>query len=63
MVFAAMTVACIEPLTLEPDIEGVITAFEVEGQTRSSVNRATRTVNIEVVATVYMHKHTYKHSL
>ncbi len=38
----------IEQLELAPDIEGIITAFEVEGQTRSQINVATRTVSIEV---------------
>ncbi len=48
MVAAVFAVSCIEPLELAPDIVGEITAFEVEGQIRSSVNAATRTVSIEV---------------
>jgi hypothetical protein len=48
-VIAALVLAsCIEPLKPDPDIAGVITAFEVEGQERSSINAATRTVNIQL---------------
>jgi hypothetical protein len=43
-----LAVSCIEPLELTPDIAGDILAFEVEGQTRSSVNTAARTVTLEV---------------
>lgn len=41
-------VGCIEPISLKPDIKGDIVAFEVEGQTRGSVNAGARTVNVEV---------------
>jgi hypothetical protein len=41
--------SCIEPIELIPDIEGAITALEVEGQTRTpSINPATRTIHIEL---------------
>ncbi|MDR2894927.1 MAG: PCMD domain-containing protein [Alistipes sp.] len=46
-VVAAAT-SCIDPIELTPDIAGEITVFEVEGQIRSSVNLATRTVAIEL---------------
>ncbi len=50
---AACLASCIEPLELTPDIAGDITAFEVEGQTRTpSINTATRTINVEVGETV-----------
>ncbi len=50
---AACLVCCIEPIELTPDIAGDITAFEVEGQTRTpSINNATRTINVEVGETV-----------
>ncbi len=52
LAIASFVASCVEPLALTPDIKGDIIAFEVEGQTRSSVNIATRTVNIEVGATV-----------
>lgn len=49
---AVSMVSCIETLELTPDIEGTITAFEVVGQTRSSINAATRTVNVDLEAGV-----------
>ncbi len=51
LVLAATAVSCIEPLELQPDIEGTITAFEVEDQTRTTINLSTRTVNIELKTT------------
>jgi hypothetical protein len=46
---AVRMTSCIEPIELIPDIEGTITALEVEGQTRTpSINAATRTINIEL---------------
>jgi len=46
---AAAFTGCIEPLTLTPDIEGEITAIEVEGQrTTASITPATRTVSLLV---------------
>jgi hypothetical protein len=46
---AAPFTGCIEPLVLTPDIEGEITAFEVEGQTRTpAINSSTRTISVEM---------------
>jgi hypothetical protein len=48
---ALCLVSCIEPIELTPDIEGVITAFEVEGQTReAAIDPSTHTVRVEVEA-------------
>ncbi len=43
-----LLVGCVGRLELEPDIEGTIVTLEVEGQTRSQANPATRTVTIEL---------------
>jgi hypothetical protein len=53
-VFATLClVSCIEPITLTPDIEGTITAFEVEGQTReAAIDLSTHTIRVEVEADI-----------